>query len=81
MDRKDRIRAFIQQSFKDYAIRDDEDIFSVGFVNSLFAMQLVRFIEGEFQITVENEDLDIDNFRTIDFISRLVERKKAAVVS
>jgi len=81
MDRKDRIRAFIKQSFKDYAIRDDEDIFSVGFVNSLFAMQLVRFIEGEFQITVENEDLDIDNFRTIDFISRLVERKTAAVVS
>ena len=81
MDRKDRIRAFIQQSFKDYAIRDDEDIFSVGFVNSLFAMQLVRFVEGEFQITIENEDLDIDNFRTIDFISRLVERKKAAVVS
>jgi acyl carrier protein len=81
MDRKDRIRAFIKQSFKDYAIRDDEDIFSVGFVNSLFAMQLVRFVEGEFQITIENEDLDIDNFRTIDFISRLVERKKAAVVS
>jgi acyl carrier protein len=77
MDRRDRIRAFIKQSFKDYAIGDDEDIFSVGFVNSLFAMQLVRFVEGEFQIVVENEDLDIDNFRTINFISRLVDRKKA----
>lgn len=81
MSQKEHIRAFIMQSFKDHAIGDDEDIFSVGFVNSLFAMQLVRFIEGEFQITVENEDLDIDNFRTINFITRLVERKKAVAAS
>lgn len=79
MDCKDRIRAFIKQSFKDYAIGDDEDIFSAGFVNSLFAMQLVRFVEGEFQITVENEDLDVDNFRTINSIGRLVDRKRAPV--
>ena len=81
MSQRERIRAFIMQSFKDRAIGDDDDIFNVGFVNSLFAMQLVRFIEGEFRIAVENEDLDIDNFRTINFITRLVERKTTPVAS
>ena len=41
----------------------------------MFAMQLVLFLEQEFQITVENEDLEFDNFRTVNALTNLVERK------
>lgn len=72
---KPRIREFLSQYFKDYDLKDDEDIFSVGFLNSLFAMQLVMFLEKEFAIQIGNQDLDLTNFRTIDAIEGLVKTK------
>jgi methoxymalonate biosynthesis acyl carrier protein len=42
----------------------------------MFAMQLVMFVEKEFGIIVEDEDLDIDNFRSVNAIAGLVERKQ-----
>jgi len=35
-------------------------------------------VEREFGITVENEDLEITNFNTIDAIANLVQRKIGA---
>lgn len=72
---KVNIRNFLSKYITNYDLKDDEDIFSLGFVNSLFAMQLVMFIEKEFKITVDNEDLDLKNFRNIKAIAELVERK------
>jgi methoxymalonate biosynthesis acyl carrier protein len=57
------------------AVDDHDDIFKRGLVNSLFAMQLVVFIEQEFQIAVDGEDLDLDNFCSVDAMSAFVSRK------
>ncbi len=73
---KTKIREFLSRHFQNYNLRDDEDIFALGFVNSLFAMQLVFFVEKEFQLEVDNDDLQLDNFRTIDALASLVQRKK-----
>lgn len=75
---KARIREFVGRHLRGHDLRDDEDVFASGFVNSMFAMQLVQFVEQEFGIGVENEDLEIDNFRSVDAIAALVERKRAA---
>jgi acyl carrier protein len=74
-DKKARIKEFLARFFRNHELADDEDIFALGFVNSLLAMQLVNFVEKEFGITVEDEDLDLDNFRSIDNIYALIERK------
>ena len=71
------IRTFLSRSFHGHAIGNDDDIFSLGFANSLFAMQLVAFLEGELRIEIDSDDLEIDNFRSVDAMSRLVGRKKA----
>lgn len=73
---KTKIREFLSRFFRSRQVGDDEDIFALGFVNSLLAMQLVQFLEKEFSITVEDDDLDLDNFRTIDAMAALVARKK-----
>ena len=52
-DRKGRIREFLGRFFRNREIGDQEDIFSLGFVNSMFAMQLVTFVEHEFGFTIE----------------------------
>ncbi|MGJ5628675.1 acyl carrier protein [Nostoc sp. CALU 1950] len=74
-----KIREFLSRFFRNHDLQLDEDIFALGFVNSMFAMQLVLFIEQAFQITIDNEDLELDNFRTINSMTRLVERKTTLV--
>jgi methoxymalonate biosynthesis acyl carrier protein len=70
----EKTKSFLAQ-FINVDVANDEDLFASGLVNSLFAMQLVLFIEKEFSIKVENEDLDYDNFRTLNAIVGFIERK------
>jgi methoxymalonate biosynthesis acyl carrier protein len=72
---KERIRIFLFKHIKDNELSDDENLFASGLLNSLFAMQLVMFTEKEFQVKVENEDLDLKNFSTINAIDGFVRRK------
>jgi methoxymalonate biosynthesis acyl carrier protein len=72
---KSAIRDFVARASGGRTLADDDDIFAAGFVNSLFAMELVTFVEGTYGITIESEDLDLDNFRTVSRIAALVARK------
>lgn len=72
---QEQVRAFIGKYVRGHELGDDEDIFASGFVNSMFAMQLVQFVESAFGVTVEDEDLEIDNFKSVNAIAALVERK------
>jgi methoxymalonate biosynthesis acyl carrier protein len=73
---KVKVKQFLGRFFKKHELQDEEDIFALGFVNSLFAMQLVMFLEKEFGIRIENQDLDMNHFRSINSICALVESKK-----
>ncbi|MFI9630387.1 acyl carrier protein [Streptomyces sp. NPDC052042] len=55
----------------------DQDLFAVGGMSSLFAMQLVVHLEQTHGITVSGADLMLDNFRTVDAMVRLVRRLRA----
>ena len=73
---KKKIKDFLEKYIKNVDLDEDEDIFQSRLVNSLFAMQLVLFVEKEFSVKVGNEDLDLQNFKSINAISAFVERKK-----
>ena len=73
---KVKIRTFLAQHIRTADLKDDTDIFAGGYVNSLFAMQLIVFLENDFSITIENDDLKLDNFRTVNALADLIERKK-----
>lgn len=73
MSQRERIRSYFLAAIAN-PITDFDDIFEQGIVDSLFAIQLVQFVEKEFDISVEREDLDIDNFSSIDALTRFVER-------
>lgn len=72
---KQVLKTFLGKYFRHRELGDDDDIFASGAVTSLFAMQLVLFLESKFSLTIENEDLEIDNFRTVTALCRLIERK------
>ncbi|MEI5103011.1 acyl carrier protein [Streptomyces sp. PmtG] len=71
-DLRTPVREFISAKFPQITLADDEDIFALGFVNSLFAMELVMFVEKTFGVRVPNEELNLDNFRTLDAMAALV---------
>lgn len=75
-----QILGFISTRYPQADISESEDIFSLGFINSLFAMELVMFIEKTFAITIPNDELKIDNFRTANSMTALVDRQLAVSV-
>ncbi|MGH3930721.1 MAG: acyl carrier protein [Pseudonocardiaceae bacterium] len=52
----------------------DTDLFAMGGMSSLFAMELVVHLECTFGVTVEGEHLNLDNFRTVRRMATLVRR-------
>jgi methoxymalonate biosynthesis acyl carrier protein len=75
----EQILSFIRGRFPQAEITGTEDIFSLGYINSLFAMELVMFVEKTFAITIPNEELRIDNFRTAKAMTELVDRQRSRV--
>ncbi|MBY8914131.1 acyl carrier protein [Bacillus sp. YC2] len=80
MNLHEQIRAYIENNLvvfdDEIELSNDDHIFEMGFVNSLFAMKLVTFLEQEFQLQLDNDDLDIANFSTVNQIVNLIEKKQ-----
>lgn len=76
-----RIREFLSRFFRTQELTDGDDFFERGFITSLFAMQLLMFVEKEFAVRVLDEDLDLKNFNTINAIDNFIQRKTGAAVA
>ncbi len=80
MEQNNRIRAFIEANMaaidEEITLNDSDNIFENGFVDSMFAMQLVAFIENEFAIQLSNEDLDLRNFNSVENVVKFLDNKK-----
>lgn len=73
------VRAFIVGHVGDDELGDDTDLFASGLVSSLFAVQIVVWIERTCGVRVAPEDLDIDNFTSIDAITEFLRLRRGAV--
>ena len=75
-----KIREFIRENLitleDEVSFKDDDNIFELGLVDSPFAIELVLFIEEEFEIEILDSDLDIENFVSVERIAEFVKRKK-----
>jgi methoxymalonate biosynthesis acyl carrier protein len=56
----------------------DVDLFASGGLSSLFAMELVVYLEQTFGVTITGTDLTLDNFRTVRTMVALVDRLQQA---
>jgi methoxymalonate biosynthesis acyl carrier protein len=72
---REEIRTFLKEQIDNYNLEDHQDLFALGLVNSMFAMQLVLMVEQRFGITIDGDDLNLDYFRSVDAITNLVTRK------
>ena len=61
----ERIRSFVVEKFplaRKRNIKDSDELLESGIMDSLGILDLVAFIESEFNITVSDEDLSPENF-------------------
>lgn len=61
---------------KDRKIEPDEDLIGSRLLDSVAIMQLILFIEKQFGVSIGDDEVLPENFRTIDRMKEFVESKQ-----
>ena len=57
----------------------DTDLVGTGLLDSLALVELLAQLEETFGVSISTDDLELENFRSIDSIAGFVSRRTAAV--
>jgi acyl carrier protein len=79
MDKKSLLLEYIKHEFlrnPKAEINEDVDLFSSGIIDSLGVLQLVSYIDEQFDISVPDEDVLYDNFSSIRVLVSYLENQK-----
>lgn len=71
---KKEIMSFLEQFFDVNEINEHTNFIKEGMVNSLFAMQLILFLEEKYNIEIANEDIKPENFCSVYTIMQYLKR-------
>jgi methoxymalonate biosynthesis acyl carrier protein len=75
------IQTYLQERIK-APVDLDLDLFASGTITSIFAMELVVYLEKTYSIAIVGNDLKLANFRTVQSMAALVTRlSEGAAVS
>ncbi len=77
---KDKIREFIIRKFpaaRKAGLEDDSPLLESGIIDSLGVLEVVDFLETEFAVQIEDDDLTPENFQTVDMIDAFLSTKMA----
>lgn len=76
------IRQFILKQFpqaRRRQLQEADPLLQNGIVDSLGVLEVVAFIEAQFKVKVDDEDLTPENFQSIVRMAAYVERKRNPV--
>jgi acyl carrier protein len=59
------------------SIAHDRDLLAEGIIDSLGITELIAFLQEKYAIEVDDDDIDAENFRSIDGIAAFVAKKGA----
>lgn len=76
MDIKKLVSDYISQNADVKDIDYNLAIFEEGLVNSLFAIDLMTFLERNFEIKITMDDLDMENFKSVNIIYNFINKKR-----
>jgi acyl carrier protein len=68
----ERIRLLIREVLSVEVPDDDTDMIDAGLLDSLALVSLIAEIEHEFELELPLEDLDIDQFRSVNRIAQML---------
>src|ERR1700733_11885035 len=78
---KDQIREFIQESLAQpkgiSSFTDTEHLMETGVIDSLGIFRLVSFLEDQFGVRVDDQEINIETLKNVNTIEELVVRKRS----
>jgi len=78
---KEIIKTFVVENFlfgSEDGLKNETSFLDEGIIDSTGILELVTYLEEEFSITVEDEELVPENLDSIDNVTAFLERKIAA---
>lgn len=75
-DPRETVRRFVALHTNKRDLADSVDLFGAGLVSSLFAVQIVVWVERTFGVPVTADDLELANFASVEAIARFIESKR-----
>ncbi len=75
---KEKIKTFIVENFlfgSEDGLKDETSFLEEGIIDSTGILELVTFLEEEFSIAVEDEELVPENLDSINNVTAFLERK------
>jgi acyl carrier protein len=82
MSLEQKVRSYILESFlftDDQSVLDNADsLMGKGIIDSTGTLELISFLEEQFGIKVEDEDMVPENLDSVNQILAFLQRKKAA---
>jgi acyl carrier protein len=80
-----RVRGYITENFlymrPNFTIGDDDSLLGNGIIDSMGVIEVITFIQREFEITIDDEDITEENLGTLAAIARYVLGKKAKIMA
>ena len=77
---KQQIREFLKNNravASEAEFNDDDSLLEAGVIDSMTMIDLIAFLEGEFGIAVDDDDMTPENFDSVNAIAAYVQSKQS----
>jgi acyl carrier protein len=76
MDVRSSVRNFLKNAApKGVSFTDSDNLLTKGVIDSLRMLDMIGFLESQYQLKVDEDELMPENFESIDAITRFVEQR------
>ncbi|MCG3155496.1 MAG: hypothetical protein DKINENOH_02102 [bacterium] len=80
MDIRTEIVNFLKkQAPKGVTFKDSDSLLATGVIDSLKMLDLISFIENQFNLAVDEDEMMPDNFESVDAITRFIHQKRQSL--
>lgn len=77
MDIRTDLKNFLKkQAPKGVSFNDNDSLLALGVIDSMKMLDLISFVEQQFNIAIDEDEMMPDNFESVDAITRFVEEKR-----
>jgi acyl carrier protein len=81
MELEEHIRKYVTENLlyvdEDFKYDNDTSFINEGLIESMGVMELVTYVQSEFDITVEQQEVTPDNFDSVNNLVAFIRRKQA----
>ena len=81
MNEKQLLKKFLQQEifFSEDDFADNQQLIDSGMVDSISIVKVIIFMEKNFNISFHEDDMDPENFETLQAMLETINKKKASI--